>query len=215
MTPDEDHFRAVTSLRAILPNGTVYRSYISEIGEGACGVWKWGIGPYLDGLFSQGNVGIVTSMQISLVRRPEHIEVYLFTLKEAADFSKLTESCRNLMADLRGHVGAIKIINQKQIEMTIGSRDIGMSLAADFAWMGFGVIRCKRSMIGSLRREIRRALPGVSRIVFVNESRVKCRRWPTRRTPLIGNWSTPVKRPSIRMTSYRPAGMVAWYRNRS
>jgi hypothetical protein len=112
-------------------------------------------------------------MQISLVRRPEHIEVYLFTLKEAADFSKLTESCRNLMADLRGHVGGIKIINQKQIELTIGSRDIGMSLAADFAWMGFGVIRCKRSMIGSIRREVRRALPDVSRIVFVNESRVK------------------------------------------
>jgi len=173
MTPDEDHFRAVTCLRAILPNGTVYRSHISEIGEGACGVWKWGIGPYLDGLFAQGNVGIVTSLQISLIRRPEHIEVYLFTLKEAADFSKLTESCRNLMADLRGHVGGIKIINQKQIELTIGSRDIGMSLAADFAWMGFGVIRCKRSMIGSIRREVRRALPEVSRIVFVNESRVK------------------------------------------
>jgi len=173
MTPDEDHFRAVTSLRAILPNGTVYRSYISEFGAGANGVWKWGIGPYLDGLFSQGNVGIVTSLQISLVRRPEHIEVYLFTLKEAADFAKLTESCRDLMADLRGHIGAIKIANQKQIELTIGSRDSGMSLAADSAWVGFGVIRCKHSMIGSIRREIRRALPGVSRIVFINESRLK------------------------------------------
>jgi len=176
MTPDEDHFRAVTCLRAILPNGTVYCSYMSEIGATSGGVWKWGIGPYLDGLFAQGNVGIVTSLQLSLVRRPEHIEVYLFTLKDAADFSKLTENCRNLMADLRGHVGAIKIINQKQIELTIGSRDIGMSLAADFAWMGFGVIRCKSSMIASIRKEVRRALPGVSRIVFVNESRIKALR---------------------------------------
>jgi 4-cresol dehydrogenase (hydroxylating) len=173
MTPDEDHFRAVTSIRAVLPNGTVYRSYMSEMGAEACGVWKWGIGPYLDGLFSQNNLGIVTSMQISLIQRPEHIEVYLFTLKKASEFPKLVHSCRNLLAGLRGHIGAIKVINQKQVELTIGTRDIGMNLAADFAWMGFGVIRCPRSMIRSIRREVSRGLPGVSRLVFVNEHRVK------------------------------------------
>ncbi len=173
MTPDEDHFRAITSIRAVLPNGAVYRSYMSEIGAEACGVWKWGIGPYLDGLFSQSNLAIVTSMQISLVRRPEHIEVYLFTLKKDSEFPKLARSCRDLLAGLRGHIGGIKVINRRQVELTIGTRDIGMSLAADFAWMGFGVIRCPRSMIRSIRREVRRGLPGVSRLVFVNDSRVK------------------------------------------
>jgi hypothetical protein len=38
-------------------------------------------------------------------------------------------------------------------------------------------------MIGSLRREIRRALPGVSRIVFVNDSRVKRMRKLSRFVP--------------------------------
>ena len=173
LTPEEDHFRAITSIRAVLPNGAIYQSYMQEIGAEACGVWKWGIGPYLDGLFSQSNLGIVTSMQISLVQRPEHIEVYLFTLKTASEFPKLARSCRNLLTNLRGHIGGIKLINQRQVELTIGTRDIGVSLATDFAWMGFGVIRCSRSMIRSIRREVRRGLPDVSRLVFVNEGRVK------------------------------------------
>jgi 4-cresol dehydrogenase (hydroxylating) len=176
MTPDEDHFRAVTSIRAVLPSGAVYRSYMSEFGA-AGGVWKWGIGPYLDGLFAQGNFGVVTSMQISLVERPEHIEVYLFTLKKASEFSKLADGCRRLLTDLRGHIGGIKLLNQRQVELTAGTRNLGMNLAADFAWMGFGVIRCKRSMIRSLRREIGRELrPMVSRLVFINQRRLKLMR---------------------------------------
>ena len=99
--------------------------------------------------------------------------VYLFTLKTASEFPKLARSCRNLLTNLRGHIGGIKLINQRQVELTIGTRDIGINLAADFAWMGFGVIRCPRSMIRSIRREVRRGLPGVSRLVFVNEDRVK------------------------------------------
>jgi FAD/FMN-containing dehydrogenase len=183
MTPDEDHFRAVTSIRAILPNGEVYRSHMSEFGS-AGGVWKWGIGPYLDGLFAQSNLGVVTSMQISLVKRPEHIEVYLFTLKMASEFSKLADACRHLLTDLRGHIGGIKLLNQRQVELTAGTRNIGMSLAADFAWMGFGVIRCKRSMIRSLRREIKKELaPIVSRLVFVNQRRLKLMRMVQAFTP--------------------------------
>ena len=64
MTPETDHFSAVAAVRAVLPNGRIYQPYMSEIGTpGSDGVWKWGIGPYLDGLFAQGNFGIVTSLQ--------------------------------------------------------------------------------------------------------------------------------------------------------
>ena len=51
---------------------------------------------------------------ISLVQRPEHIEVYLFTLKKASEFSQVARDCRNLLADLRGHTGGIKFVPGKQ-----------------------------------------------------------------------------------------------------
>jgi len=51
ITPITDHFAAVTKLEAILPDGTLYRTPLSELGgEEVDGLFKWGLGPYLDGL---------------------------------------------------------------------------------------------------------------------------------------------------------------------
>src|ERR1700730_9125965 len=49
ITPYADHFAAVTALEAVLPDGRVYRSALSELGgESVDRAFKWGIGPYLD-----------------------------------------------------------------------------------------------------------------------------------------------------------------------
>ena len=175
MTPERDHFLGVMAVRAVLPNGTVYQPLMSEMGcPVADGVWKWGIGPYLDGIFSQGNFGIVTAMQISLVRRPEHIEVFAFTMKDPAGLPNLVETCRELFHDLRGPIGSVKFINQRQVEMTIGTKKLGVGLKADFAWMGFGVVHTRKAMIGAIRKTIRRGLlPHVSRLIFVNQARLR------------------------------------------
>ena len=169
-----DHFAAVTSLRAVLPSGEVYQPFMSEVGAPlADGVWKWGIGPYMDGMFTRGNLGIVTSMQVSLIRRAEHIEVFAFTMKDGAHFPLLVETCRELFHDLRGPIGSVKFINQRQVEIAIGTRKLGVGLKADFAWMGFGVVHTKRSMIKPIRKSIREALlPHVSRLIFVNRARL-------------------------------------------
>ena len=198
MTPESDHFAAVASVRAVLPNGRIYQPYMSEIGAAAAdGIWKWGIGPYLDGLFAQGNFGIVTALQISLVRRPEHVEVFAFTQRDERKFSQLVDACREMFHDLKGPIGRVKFINQKQIEMTTGTRELGVGLKADFAWMGFGVIHCKRAMIGSLRASVRRSLkPLTSRLIFVNSRRLHLLKQLCRVTPswLSGKLAEPVDR---------------------
>jgi len=175
MTPEKDHFTAVHSVRAVLADGTVYQPFMSEIGSPVSdGVYKWGIGPYVDGLFTQGNFGIVTAMQISLVRRAENTEVFAFTVKDQERFYRLVEDCREMATDLRGPIGSMKFINQKQLEATMGTTKLGAGLDADFAWIGFGVIHCKHSMARALRREVRRAIGGqVSRLIFMNDRRLK------------------------------------------
>jgi len=61
ITPYADHFGAVMGLEAVLPNGEIYRSMLKRLGwekpwiRLLNGVW----GPYVDGLFSQSNFGIV------------------------------------------------------------------------------------------------------------------------------------------------------------
>ena len=102
------------------------------------------------------------------------IEKFAFFLNDAAEFPALVETCRELLHDLRGPAGSIKLINQRQVQMTTGAQKLGTGFNAAFAWLGFGVIHTNRSMIGAIRKSIRRALmPRVARLVFLNERRVR------------------------------------------
>ncbi len=69
-----DVFNSLVSLEVILADGTYYKkpdSYISSYS-------KWGVGPYVDGLFSQSNFGVVTEAAILLAPKPEIMEVFSF-----------------------------------------------------------------------------------------------------------------------------------------
>lgn len=172
ITPDEDHFRAVTAMRAVLADGSIYQSPFSDMGSANAGVWRWGIGPYVDGLFAQGNMGIVTAMQIALVAKPAHTEVYAFTLKKSASYEEMLECIIKLLVDLRGMVGGVKVLNREQLISTIGTDQQGMKLPRDFEWMGLGVIRCPKNLIKPIRREIKDRLTACSsQVVFVNRKK--------------------------------------------
>ena len=71
-TPLRDHFGAVCGLEVVLASGEVLRTGMGALPKSA--VWhqyKYGFGPYLDGLFTQSNFGIVTRMGIFLMPAPE------------------------------------------------------------------------------------------------------------------------------------------------
>ncbi len=175
ITPEEDHFGAVRSLRAVLPDGTIYESSLASLGmPTAQSSWKWGIGPYLDGLFAQGNFGIVTALTIALRRRPEHIEVYVFTIKEEAQLPAVVGHCREALDSLRGIAGGIKLMNHAQFCLTLDTSELGMGLSREFAWVGFGVLHCRNSMVRAARRALKKILkPHLSQIIFLNENRIR------------------------------------------
>jgi 4-cresol dehydrogenase (hydroxylating) len=62
----------------------------------AAPVSRWGVGPSLDGLFSQSNLGIVTQMTIWLMPRPEAFEAFFFRCEAADDLAPLIDSLRRL-----------------------------------------------------------------------------------------------------------------------
>ena len=84
----------------------------------------------------------------------------------------MLEACRDLLVEMKGPLGGMKLLNRTQLEHTIGTNEMGMSLAEDFVWMGIGVFRCRKSLIPAIRKEIRRALGAESsRLVFINNTR--------------------------------------------
>ena len=88
LTPMADHFGALCGLDVVMPDGRLL-----ETGGGPTGhnhvrhTYKWGVGPYLDGLFVQSNLGIVVRAGVWLMPAPEIFDFAAFEYK--ADASRL------------------------------------------------------------------------------------------------------------------------------
>ena len=71
-TPMRDHFASVCGMEVVLANGDVVRTGMGALPNSK--TWqqyKYGFGPYVDGMFSQSNFGVVTKMGIWLLPEPE------------------------------------------------------------------------------------------------------------------------------------------------
>jgi len=71
-TPMHDHFDAVCGMEVVLPNGEIMRTGMGALpGSKTWPQYKYGFGPYVQGIFSQSSLGIVTKMGIWLYPEPE------------------------------------------------------------------------------------------------------------------------------------------------
>lgn len=92
-----DHFGNVCGLEVILPDGSLLRTGGGPLQNfRSWNTYKWGVGPIIDGLFSQSNFGIVTQMGVWLRPKPEKFLSCIFELKNPQDFPRLIDGLRNL-----------------------------------------------------------------------------------------------------------------------
>lgn len=86
LTPMADHFGALCGMDVVLPDGGLL-----ETGGGPTGrnevrhLYKWGVGPYLEGLFVQSNLGIVVKAGVWLMPAPECFDFAAFEYKAAPE----------------------------------------------------------------------------------------------------------------------------------
>jgi 4-cresol dehydrogenase (hydroxylating) len=196
ITPHVDHTAAITALEAVLPNGRIYRSAMRELGGKAIDqMFKWGVGPYLDGLFAQNNLGVVTQMTIALAPRPERIEAFLFGIEREDGLPAAVPAVRQVLRDLGGIAGAVNLMNSRRVlamtapypQAKVGSNGIlptqvVAELSAQFqvmAWTGFGALYGPAQVVRAARRAVRRALkPAVSRLAFLTpDGAARLSRW--------------------------------------
>jgi 4-cresol dehydrogenase (hydroxylating) len=112
VTPHADHFAAVTSLKAVLPDGTPYASRLSALaGDRLDACHKWGIGPYLDGLFTQASYGVVTEMTIALAHRPPHVEAFYIFLRREDQLVPAIRALHGVLRTVGGMLGSVNVLN--------------------------------------------------------------------------------------------------------
>jgi 4-cresol dehydrogenase (hydroxylating) len=102
--PYGDRFGHACAMEVVLPTGECIHTGLGRF-EGARGapVYRYGVGPHLDGIFSQGNLGIVTRMTFWLAPAPTHHLDFFFAIDSEASLVAALDAMRGLV--LRRLVG--------------------------------------------------------------------------------------------------------------
>jgi 4-cresol dehydrogenase (hydroxylating) len=183
-TPYSDHFAHVCGFEVVLPSGECIHTGFARFPGARTGpLYRWGVGPSLDGLFTQSNLGIVTRMSIWLMPAPEYVQAFFFRCGEDSALSRVIDALRPLRLDgtLRS---AIHVANDYKVlagiqqfpwqsaepPLSRGKME-GFRKKLQFGrWNGSGALYGTRAQVAEARRLVRKALAGkVDKLKFLDE----------------------------------------------
>ena len=100
-----DHFNSHCGMEVVLPNGEIMRTGMGALpGAETWAEYRYGYGPTVDGLFAQGNFGIVTKMGFWLMPEPEAYISGIVTVPKHQDITPLVDTVNYLEhSGLIGH----------------------------------------------------------------------------------------------------------------
>lgn len=173
-TPYGDHFGHVSGMEVVLPNGDCIHTGQGRFkGAKATPIYRWGLGPYIDGLFTQSNLGIITQLTVWLMPAPAYFQNFFFSLDKYEDLAVTIDVLRPLFLD--GTIkSAMHIANDHKVlssfqrypwDKTNGQtplsdqvlHDLGKSW--DFgAWSATGALYGTRQEVALARRKIKQQL---------------------------------------------------------
>jgi 4-cresol dehydrogenase (hydroxylating) len=185
-TPYGDHFAHSCALEVVLPTGECIKTGYGRYPDAkAAPLHRWGIGPTLDGLFSQSNLGVVTRMTIWLMPAPSYFQAFVFRCDKETQFAGILEALRELR--LSGtlqsavHIGNdYKVLGGLQQYPWFETNGKTPLLPAQMdklrselkigVWNGSGGLYGTRTQVAEARRLLRTALRGkVNRLTFLDD----------------------------------------------
>jgi 4-cresol dehydrogenase (hydroxylating) len=185
-TPMGDHCANACGFEVVLPDGSCIETGFGRF-EGARTVplSRYGVGPALDGLFSQSNLGIVTRMTVWLMPRPEHFQAFFWMCNDPDGLPAIVDALRPLRLDgtLRSvmHIGndykVLAATGRYPWDETGGrvplEAEVMDRLRKRFKighWTGSGGLYGSKGQVREARRLLKAALNGkVDRLQFVDD----------------------------------------------
>lgn len=175
--PHADIFNHVCGLEVVLPNGERVETGMARFANAhAAPVNRWGLGPSLDGLFSQSALGVVTRMTFWLVKKAPYLSEFIFTVKDDAHLWEAMARLQQLALEgtLRNSfffwndVKALSVMRQFPYEVTGGRTPLPGFLLENFReefgrWAISGAISAQDAEVGALLdRRVNAAMEGLA-----------------------------------------------------
>lgn len=124
ITPYGDHFEALCGMEVVLADGSLLRTGFGHYEKStATHLFKYGVGPYLDGMFTQSNFGVVTKIGVWLMPRPETFEAGYFFCRREEDLEFVIDATRKLLLN-RVVKGSINLLH----------RNRGLTVLMQYPW---------------------------------------------------------------------------------
>lgn len=186
-SPYGNRLQHVAGMRVVLANGELLETGFGHYPNArATHLFPYGVGPFLDGLFTQSNFGIVTRIGLWLMPKAACVQHFLSTVAHHHDIGAVIDALRPLRLDgtLRSvvHIGNdLRVISGGQVfpRARAGTDShLGDALRAELrqeagvgAWSVSGALYGSAAQVAAARRAIRRALkPTGARTRFVSAS---------------------------------------------
>ncbi len=183
-TPYWDHFASLCGLEVVLPNGETVRTGGGPRNSLTWHTYKWGTGPFLEGLFSQSNFGVVTKAGVWLMPRPEAMRCFICELSDERNQPAATDALRRLalQGSLRGNVHIVNDVMflaqmiQYPYDRLEGRTNLSPELRAELRrryriapWTITGGLYGSRRQVRAAQREVRKALKPFGRVSILGE----------------------------------------------
>jgi 4-cresol dehydrogenase (hydroxylating) len=185
-SPYGNRLQHVAGMQVVLASGELLETGFGHYRQArAAHLFPYGVGPFLDGLFTQSNMGIVTRLGIWLMPQAECVNHFLCSVPAHADIGPVVDALRPLRLD-----GTLRSILHIGNDMRVFSgggafpRDavpegarLPEALRAQMraragvgAWTVSGALYGSRAQVAAARSALRRALRGTAgRAAFISE----------------------------------------------
>jgi len=189
-TPYGDHFSNVAGMEVVLPQGDCIHTGFGRFSNAqAAEVYRWGVGPYFDGIFTQSNLGIITRLTVWLMPAPKYFQSFYFSVDSHKQLEKVIDLLRPLRLDgtinSAMHIandykvlGAIQLYPWQQANnKTPLDKEVLEKLGKswDFSvWNGSGALYGTKEEVALARKKIKKQLRGsVKKLRFLDDKLLK------------------------------------------